>query len=256
MSDTHAHTAAFVRTETIPPSPPPGVTSGPVKWMRENLFATPANALLTIIAAYIIYLILAPTVPWLLNGVWNASSLAECREILAGASGGCFSVLTERWEQLLFGFQYPSDQYWRPTLAFLLMFVAIAPVLFFHLPRKLLIVTALFPFVAFWLIWGGTICVPLLALAGVVAGVLFYQRFVTGSFAMGFFGGVATAFVVWTIGGFLIPDTASENAMLSRGAMPRSGGLHAQHDAGSDLCVAVDPDRDRAGAGAAIAACH
>ncbi len=216
MSDTHANTVAFVRETTIPPSDPPGVASGPVKWLRENLFATPANALLTIVAAYIIYLALAPTLPWLINGVWNASSLAECREILAGKSGGCFAVLTERWPQLLFGFKYPPDQYWRPLLAFLLMFVAIAPVLFFHLPRQLLIVTGLFPFAAYWLIWGGTILVPVLALAGVVVGYFVYQRFVTGSFAAGFFGGIAAAVIVWNLGGFLIPEGASENAMLSQ----------------------------------------
>ncbi|MGB1177765.1 MAG: amino acid ABC transporter permease, partial [Lentibacter algarum] len=129
--------------------------------------------------------------------------------------GACFSVLTERWNQLLFGFKYPPDQYWRPTLAFVLMFAALAPVLFFDLPRKLLIITALFPFTAYWLIWGGTIFTPLVALLGVVAGYLVYARFVKGSFATGALGGVAAAIAVWMIGGALIPDGANDTAMLS-----------------------------------------
>ncbi len=215
MSNFQTNPVAFVREGMIPSAPPPYTAGGPIKWLRENLFATPANALLTIVAAYVIYLVLASTLPWVLNGVWTANSLAECREILNGTSGACLAVLTERWPQLLFGFKYPSDQYWRPALAFALLFVAVAPVLFFDLPRKLLTITALYPFVAFWLIWGGTILAPILALVGCVGGYLVYQRFVKGSFAIGFFGGIAAAFVIWMVGGALIPDGASENSILT-----------------------------------------
>ncbi|KIN70636.1 Glutamate/glutamine/aspartate/asparagine transport system permease protein BztC [Sulfitobacter noctilucae] len=215
MSDTHAHSVAFVRMETIPQSAPPLAAAGPVRWGKDNLFATPANALLTIASLVVIYFILAATVPWILNGVWNAGSLSECREILQGTSGACFAVLTERWPQLLFGFQYPSEAYWRPTLAFVLMLVALAPVLFFDLPRKLLIITALFPFVAYWLIWGGTIWAPILALVGFIVGYLVYAKFVNRSFAVGFFGGIAAAFVVWALSGYIVPALTPEETLLS-----------------------------------------
>ena len=76
MSDKHATSVAFVRTEQVPQAPPPFSTTGPVKWAKDNLFSTPAYALLTIAAAYVIYLILGSTVPWILNGVWSASSLS------------------------------------------------------------------------------------------------------------------------------------------------------------------------------------
>ena len=115
MSDKHATSVAFVRTEPVPPSPPPFTTSGPVKWAKDNLFSSPAYSLLTVAAAYVIYLILSSTMPWIFNGVWSTSSLTECREVLNGVSGGCFSVLTERWNQLLFGFTYPVELYWRPA---------------------------------------------------------------------------------------------------------------------------------------------
>ncbi|MEO9650901.1 MAG: ABC transporter permease subunit [Roseobacter sp.] len=218
MSDTHQHSVSYVRTETLPQREPPFTASGPVKWLRENLFATPANSILSIVALYFVYLILTATLPWILNGVWNSQSLAGCREILDGATGACFAVLTERWNQLLFGFKYPAEYYWRPTLALVLLFVAAAPVLFFDLPRKLLAFTAIYPFVAFWLIWGGTILVPILAFVGIAVGVIVYQRMVTQSFAAGFFGGIIAAFIVWWLGGFLIPEGASETAML--GAVP------------------------------------
>jgi general L-amino acid transport system permease protein len=214
MSDTHAESVRFVRESAIPPAPAPANATGPVKWMKDNLFATWANALLTVAALYVIYLLLAAILPWLLGGIWNASSLSECREILDGAVGGCFAVLTERWNQLLFGFKYPTEFYWRPTLALILMFIAAAPVLFFDLPRKLLIITALFPFTAYWLIWGGTIWTPIFALLGIVVGYLVYTRLVTRSFAAGFFGGIAAAVVVWVLGSFIVPAIAPANPLL------------------------------------------
>lgn len=214
MSDKRADSVAFVRESFIAEQPAPTTATGAVKWLQDNLFPTWANGLLTVVSLYVIYLIVTATMPWLVNGLWNTESLAACREVLDGATGACFSVLTERWNQLLFGFKYPPDQYWRPTLAFVLMFVALAPVLFFDLPRKLLIVTGLFPFASYWLIWGGTIFTPLVALLGFVAGYLVYARFVKGSFAAGFCGGVAAAFVVWIVGGSIIPEGANDTALL------------------------------------------
>lgn len=214
MSDQKTNSIAFVADGTIPPSPPPAGETGPVKWLRENLFSNVVNSALTIAALLVIYVILSKTLPWLLNGVWTTNSLAECREVLQGKTGACFSVLTERWNQLLYGFKYPGDQYWRPNLALVLLLVAIAPVLFFDLPRKLLAFTAIYPFLAFWLIWGGTILAPIVALLGFAAGAFVFQTYGKSSFAIGFFGAIVAAFAVWLIGGALIPDGASDNAML------------------------------------------
>ncbi|MBZ8118437.1 amino acid ABC transporter permease [Roseovarius sp. LXJ103] len=214
MSDTHAHSVAFVRETTIEQQAPPSSAAGPVAWMRENLFATLPNALLTIASAYVIFLLLSSTLPWILNGIWNTDSLAECREALQGQAAACFSVLTERWNQLLFGFQYPSDQYWRPGLAFVLLFFAAAPVLFFDLPRKLLLFTAVYPFIAYWLIWGGSIFIPIFAALGFVAGYVVFDRFGKQNFALGFFGGVATALVVWYASGFITPALTPEETFL------------------------------------------
>lgn len=225
MSDTHAHTVAFVRKTEIPAAPPPYAATGPVKWMRENLFATPANGLLTLVSLYVVYLVLSAVLPWMANGIWNTSSLSECREALQGAVGACFSVLAERWNQLLFGFQYPSEFYWRPTLALILFIFAIAPVLFFDLPRKLLLFTALFPFIAFWLIWGGPIMTPIVALLGCIGGVFVYQKFVKASFATSFFGSIIAASLIWYVGGWLIPADAAETALLPAVPSRQLGGF-------------------------------
>ncbi|MEM6310297.1 MAG: amino acid ABC transporter permease [Pseudomonadota bacterium] len=205
---------SFVRTESLPAQAPPAAEQGIVKWLRENLFSSVGNGILTLIAFWVIYNLLVFAVPWVANGVWNSDSLKGCREILDGARGACFAVLAERWNQMLFGIAYPADQYWRPTVAFVLLFIAAAPVLFFDLPRKLLIFTAVYPFLAFWMIWGGTIWVPIFAALGFVAGYLVYDRFVKQSFAAGFFGAILAAAVTWWITGFITGAIAPEVPLL------------------------------------------
>jgi general L-amino acid transport system permease protein len=200
MSD---QSIAFVRHETLPPSPPPASETGIVKWMRENLFSSVTNSILTLAALYAIYSILSGSMPWILGGIWQAPSLQACREILAGDSAGCFAVLTERWHQLIFGFKYPQEAYWRPTLAFVLLIVAVAPVLFANLPRRMLILTGLYPFIGFWLIWGGTIMAPLMGLVGFIVAYMVFQRLERSSFAIGALGGLVAAIIVWTLGGYV-----------------------------------------------------
>ena len=130
---------SFVRAQMLPQQAPPVTERGAVKWLRENLFSNWFNSLLTVLGALAVFWLLQATLPWLLNGVWTAKSLGECRSIVAasageGASGACWAMIRERWNQFLFGF-YPVEAYWRPVLAFGLLFVALAPVLYFGLRR-------------------------------------------------------------------------------------------------------------------------
>ena len=55
MSDTHAHSVAFVRDTMLPEQPPPVSEAGAVKWVRENLFSNVLNSVLTIASIYVIY---------------------------------------------------------------------------------------------------------------------------------------------------------------------------------------------------------
>lgn len=215
----------FSRSEMLPPQAPPITERGAVKWMRENLFSTPLNAVLTLLGLAAIYALVAASLPWWLNSVWNAESLGQCRDIVTatageGATGACWAMIRERWHQFLFGF-YPPDQWWRPILALGLLFVALAPVLFagqkrnmaFLLggvavylvvtlaladtpasafavalalvlglialsrmrPGRLLWFTAIYPALCFWLLWGGTVWAPIVAIAGFVLLYLVFR---------------------------------------------------------------------------------
>ena len=164
---------SFVRHDQIPPSPPPVSEAGFVKWARENLFSSWLNSILTVLALYFIVRLTFGAFPWFWNGVWDAGSIKECRDILTAAgkeTGACFAVLVDRWDHLLFGFKYPQDAYWRPTLAFILLIAAAMPALFYmYVPRKFLLGTALYPFIAYWLVWGGSLWVPLFILVAIIA---------------------------------------------------------------------------------------
>ncbi|MFI0394683.1 amino acid ABC transporter permease [Paracoccus jiaweipingae] len=216
MSEIHAQTVPFLRETMLPPAPPPARQAGAVRWLRENLFSGPLNTVLTVLGVLIVWSLLRTAWPWLSHSVWHADSLRECRSIIAasfgeGTTGACWAMLRERWNQFTFGF-YPPALYWRPVLAFALLFVALTPVLFseraanrriilaisgglglalswgFGAPvpalallaavlvlavalsetgvGRMLVLTALYPAVAYWLLWGGSIWGPLLTVLG------------------------------------------------------------------------------------------
>ena len=141
MSDTHAETVAFVRDTMLPEKAPPAAHIGVVGWARINLFSGWMNTVLTIISLLFVGFVLYEILPWLISPTWDGASLTNCREILAALGddrGACWGVIRERWPQLMFGF-YPAELYWRPVLTFVLLLVAVSPVLFAdYVPSKIL----------------------------------------------------------------------------------------------------------------------
>ena len=196
---------AFSRTEMLAEQAPPASTVGIVGWARTNLFSGWINSIMTVISLYAIFAVLAGVLPWIFSPTWNGTSLNNCRELLAAADGGhgegaCWGVIRERWPQLLLGF-YPTDMLWRPLLAFVLLVVALAPILFAErTPPKLIWFSAIYPFLFPWLLWGGTIWAPLAAIAGFVIGYFVYQIVASAmSGLMGIIIGIASAVIWWLI---------------------------------------------------------
>jgi len=169
MSDTHAQTVAYVRDTMIEEQIPPVTERGVVKWMRANLFDGWLSSVLTVLSLMAIAWAVLAIGPWLLNSVWNAGSLTECRQILDGASGACWGVIKDRFHQLMLGF-YPRHLYWRPILTLVLLFVALGPILYPWVPRKMLWFSAVFPFLGYFLLWGGSIWFPVSVALGFVVG--------------------------------------------------------------------------------------
>ncbi|CAN0585150.1 unnamed protein product, partial [Laminaria digitata] len=120
----------------------------------KNLFSSLFNTALTVVAAWLLYLFVSSVGGWMIfDSVVNADSRAACQAI---DSGACWAVVTTRLDQFIYGF-YPVAERWRPNLAFALLFLALAPILFSAIPlrRPLLWFSVAFPFVAGWLIYGG-----------------------------------------------------------------------------------------------------
>ena len=142
---------------THPDLPPPISEGGFIGWCRKNLFATPADTIFTLLALYVLYSIVPGFVQWaFIDAIYVAANREECWALMeTPASAACWAFTSIRLNQLLYGF-YPESEIWRVNLSFVLLFVAIAPVLFDRVPfRKLMFVfTALYPFVAGWLIFG------------------------------------------------------------------------------------------------------
>ncbi len=220
MADTHAESVAYVRDGFLPERPAPARETGVVGWLRQNLFSSVPYTILTLATLWVIWQLGAAILPWLWGGVWHVDSIRACREVLEGAAGGCFAVLTERWAQLLFGFSYPSGEYWRLGVAFVLLGVCLAPVLFPDLPRRLLIATLIYPFVAYWLIWGGTPLAAVSGLAGLAGGAAAFRTVASRGALLGGIAGLAALLAIWWIGGELaaaapgflaLPPVASRN---------------------------------------------
>ena len=142
-----------------PDLPAPPGTTGALGWIRNNFFSSITNTILTILFAYLVYLLVAGAGDWMvLSAVFDADSRTACRAIDDGA---CWAVITRRIGQFVYGF-YPDAERWRPNLAFLLLFVAAAPLLYPDLPGRkyLLWFSLIYPVVAFFLIVGGIFGLP------------------------------------------------------------------------------------------------
>ena len=196
---------SFVRTEMLPEQAPPASEVGLIGWVRHNLFSGWFNSILTVISLYAVYYVLSGVLPWVFQSVWNADSLNECREIMMATWGSthghaCWGVINDRWLQLLFGF-YPSHLYWRPILSLVLLLVALAPVLYSdRVPTKMLIITAIYPFLMPFLMWGGTIWGPLSTALGFVIGWGVYSVLSKQlNELFGMVGGVVASVVWWLV---------------------------------------------------------
>ena len=137
-----------------PDLPPPSGTIGAVAWLRGNLLSSPANIIMTVLSIWFLYKTVPPMVDWLfLDAAFTGNNREECK---AQAGGACWAFIGERLELFTYGF-YPIEQRWRVNLTFILLIIAIVPVLWDKCPmRKVgMYFTCVFPFIGGWLLMGG-----------------------------------------------------------------------------------------------------
>lgn len=95
----------------------PASHQGLYAWLRNSLFSSPLNALLTVFSVWLLLMIVPALFDWLfIKADFNATNAQECR-----ASGGaCWSFIAEKHRLILFGV-YPYDEQWRPLIAMLIL---------------------------------------------------------------------------------------------------------------------------------------
>ncbi len=163
------HDMSWVRTEMTLAQAAPSSHVGLAAWMRRNLFSTPVNSALTVLAALAVAWTLPQILNWLFfSAVWSGTDRTACLtteqggQLPVGWAGACWPFVTSRFGQFMFG-RYPLDERWRPILTGVIFVALIVPLLIPRVPFKRLnaiLFFAVFPFVAFFLLVGGFFGLP------------------------------------------------------------------------------------------------
>lgn len=155
---------SWVRHEMAQAQPAPASTVGPVAWLRKNLFATPADSVLTIVALLAVAYVLPVLLNWLIfDAVWTGENRTACLTVAQGGelpdgwSGACWAFVSANFGRFMFG-NYPIDERWRVMLTGAIFVALLIPLLMPSLPYKRLnavLFFLVFPIVAFFLLVGG-----------------------------------------------------------------------------------------------------
>ncbi|MGL4933081.1 MAG: amino acid ABC transporter permease [Aeromonas sp.] len=133
--------------------PAPNRRRGVLAWVRQNLFPSWWNGLLTLVLAYLLLPAVWSVLDWaFFSASWQGSSRADC-----APGGACWIFIESRLGQYFYGF-YPQDQYWRINLAFGTLALLLTLLIWPRTPYKgwlALFTLLLFPVIAFVLIYGG-----------------------------------------------------------------------------------------------------
>lgn len=181
---------SYIRTEMLDDLPPPASTVGLVGWMRTNLFSGWGNTILTLIGAYLVYLLIPPVIDFaLFSAVYEGVDRDDC----LGVHGACWPYVAAKFNQFIYG-RYPADEYWRVNLVFVLMAIGTIMLAVPSIPWKkwsTIFMLVVFPLISWVLllggsfglehvetsIWGGLLVTLVVAITGIVVslplGVLF-----------------------------------------------------------------------------------
>jgi general L-amino acid transport system permease protein len=193
MSDTATMTdarLAFVRAKPFDPLPPPVVHSGAIGWLRDNLFSSVRNVLMTVFCAVLIVWLVPPLFKFLLvDAVWDGASRADCIVTPSRPQvGACWAFVIERLGFFTYGF-YPIELRWRVDVFFALLAFGIGWITWLDAPRRDLGMIYFFvvvPILSYFLLvgapalglahvstaqWGGILVTVVVAWVGIVVSL-------------------------------------------------------------------------------------
>ena len=155
---------AYVRRQMDQALPAPSNQHGLVHWLRTNLFATPKDSVLTILAALLLLYYFPPLLNWLfVDAQWTGSDRSVCSTVAQGGvqpdgwAGACWAFVGAKFEQFMFNV-YPAAERWRVILCGVLFFGLLIPFLMPRAPYKgwnALLLFIVLPVVGYVLLVGG-----------------------------------------------------------------------------------------------------
>jgi len=136
----------------MPDLPAPLDSIGMLGWLRENLFNSKINSLLTVIAAFFLWKTVPPLISWAITDATWSLSATQCG---AEKTGACWTFISVKFRVLMLGL-YPEQFLWRPVLSFvILVLVSTVTALRFLRTRLLILLWFFLPLPLFFLINGG-----------------------------------------------------------------------------------------------------
>jgi general L-amino acid transport system permease protein len=180
----------YVRQLLMDAQPAPITMTGPIGWLRTNLFSTPLNTALTLFALLLIAWVVPPFAKFLvLDATWTGVDRGAC---LASATrpeaGVCWPFVSERFAYFMYG-SYPLAQRWRVDVFFVLLAVGVVWLLWLKAPRRdlgAIYAFVLLPIISFVLLrgwpllglptvetdyWGGALVTIVVASVGIAVSL-------------------------------------------------------------------------------------
>src|SRR4051812_42547046 len=145
---------AFLSKEALPPLPAPIATRGLIGWLRFNLFSSPLNSVMTLLALALIAVVVPPILNFaIFNAVWDGLGRDACLADKVGHPvGACWAFIRSRLPYFAYG-QYPVDERWRVNVFFILEVIAFTWLLWPRIGAKvwgLAYLLIAFPILAYW----------------------------------------------------------------------------------------------------------
>ena len=140
---------------------PPKLTTGPIAWLRDNLFSSVFNTLLTLLGLYLIYQLLYAALDWaVFDAVFTGNDGSACS---AAKTGACWPFIKAKFGQFVYG-RFPVEERYRVDLSYAMMFIGLVWMMAPSIPGKkwgAVYTFVIFPFIAYWLLTGGAFGMPI-----------------------------------------------------------------------------------------------
>lgn len=154
----------FVRQQMLPEQAAPAVSRGPIGWVREHLFPSVGQTILTLFCIYVLYLIVPPIANFLIfDAVWSGTDRTACATEAQGGVqpngwfGACWAYVGAYMNQFIYG-RYPDEQQWRVNIVWLMFFGGLIPLLMPSIGFKrenIVFMVLVFPVATLILLTGG-----------------------------------------------------------------------------------------------------